>query len=98
MSGPTVLPSTTLAAIPSAKPKRSLIKPSLTRQSSAWEQEDFQEVEQPFAKWARRGTGSRRTATLGIALPDAQEEEEEEEEDIQGKTQSSIYVAAEECL
>jgi len=35
---------------------------------------------------------------LGIALLDIQEKEEEEEEDIQGKTQSFIYVAAEECL
>jgi len=35
---------------------------------------------------------------LGITSPDVQEEEEEEEEDIQGKTQSSIYMAAEECL
>ncbi len=97
LSGLTALLNTTPAAIPSAKPKRSSIKPSLIRQPSVWEQEDLQEVEQPPAKRARRGIRPKRTATLGIASSDAQEEEEEEEEDIQGKTQSSIYVAAEEC-
>ena len=97
LPGPTAPPSTAPAAIPSVKPKRSSTKPSLARQPSAWEQEDLQEVEQPPAKRARRGIGPRRIATLGIASPDVQEEEEEEEEDTQGKTQSSIYVAAEEC-
>ncbi len=97
LPGPTALPNTALAAIPSVKPKRSSTKPSLVRQPSVWEQEDLQEVEQPLAKRARKGIGPRRTATLRITSPDAQEEEEKKEEDTQGKTQSSIYVAAEEC-
>jgi len=52
LPGPTVPPSITFTTIPSAKPKRSLTKPSLARQLFVWEQEDLQEVEQPPAKRA----------------------------------------------